>query len=131
MDDILESLKNFKYEFDKNESSVIHRFYVKEHSEETKRLISEMKKGHKQTPEHIEKVRQSRIGKPQTDHQKQRAKESLECAWLLTTPEGKQINIVNLRQFCLENGLDQGNMVKVSQGRIKQNKGWKCTKVVS
>lgn len=131
MDEILESLKTFKFEFNKTDTSVVHRFYVKNHTEETKKLISEMKKGHKQTPEHIEKVRLSRIGKKQTDHQKQRAKESLECSWLLTTPEGKQINIVNLRQFCLNNGLDQGNMVKVSQGIIKQNKGWKCVKIDS
>jgi hypothetical protein len=131
MNDILESLKNFKHEFDKDESNVVHRFYVKNHTEETKKAISDAKKGYKQTPEHIEKVRLSRIGKKQTDYQKQRAKESLECAWLLTTPEGKQINIVNLRQFCLENGLDQGNMVKVSQGIIKQSKGWKCLKIGS
>lgn len=131
MDEILESLKNFKFDFDKTDKNVVRRFYVKNHTEETKKLISEMKKGHKQTPEHIEKVRQSRIGKHQTEYQKQRAKESLESAWLLTTPEGKQINIVNLRQFCKENGLNQGNMVKVSQGIIKQNKGWKCLKIVS
>lgn len=131
MDELLESLKNFKFNFDKNGENVTHLFYVKNHTEETKKLISEMKKGQKQTPEHIEKVRQSRIGKKQTEYQKQRAKESLECAWLLTTPEGKQLNIVNLRKFCIENGLDQGNMVKVSQGIIKQNKGWKCIKVGS
>jgi hypothetical protein len=131
MNDILESLKHFKWEFDKNSESVMQRFYVKNHTEETKKLISEMKKGHKQSPEHIEKVRQSRIGKKQTDYQKQRSKESLQCSWLITTPEGKEINIVNLRQFCLEKGLDQGNMVKVSQGIIKQNKGWKCIKIGS
>ena len=131
MDEILESLRNFKFVFDKNDKSVVQRFYVKKHTEESKKLISEMKKGYKQSSEHIEKVRQSRIGKHQTEYQKQRAKESLECAWLLTTPEGKQINIVNLRQFCKENGLDQGNMVKVSQGIIKQNKGWKCIKIGS
>jgi|688.fasta_scaffold2176327_1 hypothetical protein len=131
MDEILESLKNFKFDFNKTDKNVVQRFYVKNHTEETKKLISEMKKGYKQSSEHIEKVRQSRIGKHQTEYQKQRAKESLECAWLLTTPEGKQINIVNLRQFCKENGLDQGNMVKVSQGIIKQNKGWKCIKIGS
>lgn len=129
MDDIFESLKNFKYEFDKTQPGVIQKFHIKFHTEETKKLISEMKKGHKQSAEHVEKVRLSRIGKKQTDYQKQRAKESLECSWLLTTPEGEQINIVNLRKFCLENGLDQGNMVKVSQGIIKQNKGWKCVKI--
>jgi len=41
------------------------------------------------------------------------------------------MNIVNLRKFCKDNGLDQGNMVKVSQGILKQHKGWKCVKVVS
>lgn len=126
MDEILESLKNFKFTFDKTKKNVIQRFYVKKHTEETKKQISIMKKGKKQTPEHIEKVRQSRIGKKQPDSQKQKVREFFQKEWLVISPDGKQSKIVNLRKFCLEHSLDQGNMVKVSKGLLKQHKGWRC-----
>ena len=95
--------------------------------------------------ETIEKMRNSKIGKKpreyfvemakknvgwkQTDYQKQKARETFECAWIVTPPKGQPINIINLRKFCSENGLDQGNMVKVSQGILKQHKGWTCYKI--
>lgn len=131
MDDIFESLKTMKFDFDKNQSGVIHRFYIKNHTEETKKMISDSKKGKKQTPEHIEKSRIGHLGFKQTDYQKQKAKECLSSNWLITDPTGKTFTIFNLREFCKKNKLDQGNMVKVSQGIIKQNKGWKCLKISS
>jgi hypothetical protein len=65
----------------------------------------------------------------QSEYQKDRSRESLERAWLVTNPQGQSFNIVNLRQFCMKTGLDQGNMVKVSQGKLKQHKGWMCIKI--
>jgi hypothetical protein len=101
-------------------------FRVKEHTEETKQLISNTKKGRKQTKEHIEKVRLRKIGTKQPDSQKIKTAEKLSHEWLLTDIKGNTYKIKNLRKFCLENKLDQGNMVKVSCGHIKQSKGWKC-----
>ena len=126
MDEIFDSLKNFKFTFDKTQKNVVQRFYVKNHTEETKKQISDMKKGKKLTAEHIEKVRQSRVGKKQPESQKQKVREFFQKEWLVTSPEGKQSKIINLRKFCLEHSLDQGNMVKVSKGILKQHKGWKC-----
>ena len=95
--------------------------------------------------ETIEKMRNSKIGKKpkeyfvemakknigwkQTNYQKQKARETLEREWIVITPKGQSTTIINLRKFCLENGLDQGNMVKVSQGILKQHKGWTCYKI--
>ena len=95
--------------------------------------------------ESIEKMRLSKIGKrpreyyveiakknvgfKQTEYQKQRVRETFEAAWVITSPKGEQMNIVNLTKFCRENGLDQGNMVKVSKGLAKQHKGWTCFKI--
>jgi hypothetical protein len=73
----------------------------------------------------VEKLRLARIGFKQSDYQKQRAAESLSSAWLITSPEGGIMNIVNLREFCRKNNLDQGNM---SRGK---HKGWKCVKIAS
>jgi hypothetical protein len=95
--------------------------------------------------ETIEKMRQSKIGKKpreyyveiakmkigfkQSNYQKQRVRETFEASWVVTPPNGQSINIVNLTKFCRENGLDQGNMVKVSKGQAKQHKGWTCYKI--
>ena len=131
MDEIFASLKTMKFDMDLLKNNSFIRFYEKTRSEETKKLISESKMGIKQTNEHINKRVESMRGFKQSEHQKSRARETLECSWLVTNPQGQTFNIVNLRKFCVDNGLDQGNMVKVSQGILKKHKGWKCVKVAS
>jgi hypothetical protein len=76
-----------------------------------------------------EKLRLSRIGFKQPESQKKTVAEKLSSEWIVTDPKGQSTRIKNLQKFCKENGLDQGNMVKVSKGYIKQNKGWKCVKI--
>lgn len=34
--------------------------------------------------------------------------------------------IKNLTEFCRNNNLDSGAMIKVAQGKSKQHKGYKC-----
>jgi hypothetical protein len=131
MDDIFESLKTFPFDMDSLKNNSHIRFYEKTRSEETKKAISETKMGSKQTPQHIRNRAESAKGFKQSEHQKDRARETFSCSWLVTNPEGKSFNIVNLRKFCSDNSLDQGNMVKVSQGILKQHKGWKCLKIGS
>jgi hypothetical protein len=98
-------------------------------SEETIKKMSEIKKG-KKPREYYVQIAKMNTGRKQTEYQKQRARENLECSWIITNPQGVVINIVNLRKFCKENNLDQGNMVKVSKGQLKQHKGWTCFKVI-
>jgi hypothetical protein len=133
MDDFIELFKSTHIPFDINEHNPsLRRWGVGfPHSEETKQAIREMKTGLKQTPEHIKKRVDKMTGFKQSQHQKDRARETFEMAWLVTNPEGHSFNIVNLHKFCRENGLDQGNMVKVSQGILKQHKGWKVVKLGS
>jgi hypothetical protein len=128
---IFDSLKNHQFDLSEfNPTSVWFNFNSK-HTEETKKLISESKMGIKQTPEHIQKRVNKMVGFKQSDYQKNRMKECLSEHWTLTDPNGIIHNITNLRQFCRENKLDQGNMVKVSQGILKQSKGWTCVKNTS
>lgn len=93
------------------------------HTEETKRKISESKRGTVFSPEHRQKIRQSRLGKPQTDYQKQRAREANAAQWEVITPTGETLIITNLRQYCLEHGLSQGNLI--THGHTK---GYRATK---
>lgn len=41
------------------------------------------------------------------------------------SPEGEQVTIINLRQFCADHGLDAASMWKVMQGKYPQHKGWR------
>lgn len=66
------------------------------------------------------KTAANRIGKyRQTDYQKQKVAESKQKKWLVTTPEGQSLEIVNLTLFCRENNIasSQANLSK--HGRAK------------
>lgn len=94
------------------------------HTEESKEKNRQAHLGKKMSPEAIEKTRQANLGRKQTDYQKKRATEANQKKWLIITPEGEKLVIVNLRQFSLERGLDPGNMMHVAAGRLKQHKGY-------
>ena len=72
----------------------------------------------------VEKLRLSRIGFKQPESQKQAVSKALSKEWMIISPTGCKQVITNLRQFCRDNKLDQGNL---SRGSYK---GWKCKKVV-
>lgn len=50
-------------------------------------------------------------------------------AYIVTSPEGTQTHIVNLRKFCREHGLDHSTMSAVANGKAHYHKGWKCAHV--
>jgi hypothetical protein len=108
-------------------------------SEETREKIRQANLGKKHRPETIEKNRQWHLGKKLSEDtrakiseqnrkrvvsesHKMKTSNKLSRTWSITNPSGNIIIIKNLRQFCRENNLDQGNM---SRGG---HKGWKCSK---
>ena len=129
---MFESLKTHIFNLQEHNPSLRKHGIGLPHMEETKKNLSEIQKERwKQGKYDAEKLRLSRIGFKQPESQKQKVSEKLSDEWEVTSPTGEIQKIKNLRKFCSENGLDQGNMVKVSKGIIKQNKGWKCFKVNS
>ncbi len=109
-------------------------------SEETREKIRQANLGKKHKPETIEKNRQwhkgkilsnehkqkvglARLGQKQTDYQKKVVSEKLSKKWSITNSSGSTFIIKNLRQFCKDNNLDQGNM---SRNKVK---GWNCIKI--
>lgn len=95
-------------------------------SEEQKQNISQIQKERwKNGVYDPEKLRLSRIGFKQPQSQKDTVSKKLSANWLVTSPEGTQQIINNLRKFCSENGLDQGNLSRGS------HKGWKASKMTS
>lgn len=74
----------------------------------------------------IERLKTLNIGRKQTEHQKKRVAEANQKTWIVTDPNGVSSTIQNLRSWCREHNLDQGNMVRVSKGRLKHHKGYTC-----
>ena len=44
--------------------------------------------------------------------------------WKLVSPRGEIIEINNLREFSIKNGLSQPNLFNVIKGNRKSHKGW-------
>lgn len=128
--DIFDSLKTMKFDINDHGPTLKNWGIGLTHTEETKKNLSEIQKERwKQGKYDAEKLRLSRIGFKQPESQKKKVSEKLSSEWIIINPKGETIKIKNLTKFCKENNLDQGNMVKVSKGIIKQNKGWKCVKL--
>lgn len=93
--------------------------------EKAKQRTKQVNTGRIFTKEHKEKLRLCRLGKKQTDYQKQRVAETFCKPHIIIDPKGNIFEIPNLRKWARENGLDQGNLTKVAQGKLKQHKGYK------
>jgi hypothetical protein len=94
-------------------------------SEETKLKISMTKKGKKASIETRNKISQSLMGHKQPESQKIKVAKALSKDHIITDPKGKTFTITNLNQFARQNNLDQGNLTKVAQGKLRQHKGYK------
>lgn len=73
--------------------------------------------------------RKPMLGRKQTDNQKKVVSEKLSKRWKIILPNKEEIEITNLRQYCIENKLDQGNMMAVAAGRLKQYKKYLCVRL--
>jgi len=102
-----------------------HHLHTPEAIEKRIKRTKEVNTGRKLTPEHIAKTRT--WGMKQTDYQKKRVAEALSKEHIITNPQGKKFVISNLNEFARKNNLDQGNLTKVAQGKLKQHKGYKVS----
>lgn len=66
--------------------------------------------------EHLRKIA---TGKKQTQKQKQRAAEANQKQWLITYPDGTKKTIVNLRQFCIDEGLGTNGQSNLVRGKYR------------
>jgi len=81
-------------------------------------------KGKKLSEKHIENIRKARLGTKQPQTQKDKVAKALSKEYIIEYKD-KTHQVQNLRDFARQNNLDQGNLTKVAQGKLKQHKGYK------
>lgn len=119
-------------------------------SYKTRKLISEKRKGYRYSEEIKRKWSEQRRGKPspkkgkflslevrnimseshkglkQSEKTINKRNDKNSLYWKIISPAGECFRIKNLKEFCRNNILDQGNMGRVSSGKSTHHKGWKC-----
>jgi|LULS01.1.fsa_nt_gb hypothetical protein len=84
-------------------------------------------KGKKLTEEHKTKI--DPTGRKQPQSQKDKVAAALAKEYIITDPDSNEFRVTNLRKWCRENGIDQGNMSRVANGKAKQHKGYMVNSV--
>ncbi len=106
--------------------------YGKTHSEETRRRISEARKGvDTNTPEGLERKRQRFLDNNPMDDPEiaKKAAYNHSKTYSVTFPDGHTENVHNMAQFCRKHNLHPGNMCSVAKGKLMQYKGFVCSYV--
>lgn len=86
--------------------------------------------GIKQEPESIAKrqrwLKDNPLPKEEMDRIRLLSIDKIAKEYVVTTPEGKEIYIKNLKAFCREHGLNPTHMMQTAKGIYIRHKGWRC-----
>lgn len=133
-------------------------FYGRQHTDESKLIMSERKTGTTHSQETRDKMSASQRGKPKSEEQRRnmslaqqgrvtseetkqklrernlqedvlkKNRESKMQVWIVTTPDGIEEEVEDLTLYCKEHGLNRSKMYLVGSGKLKHHKGYKCRK---
>ena len=111
----------------------------KTRTEETKQKMSEQRKGVPKSEEHKRKIGEKSRGRSPSQETRQKLKEqslkeenlrknieAKQKVWIVITPDGEELEVVNLSDFCKERGLSRYKMYNVAAGKANHHKGYKC-----
>lgn len=70
------------------------------------------------------------LGRKHREESKRNISYSKSNKWDVVGPDGKHHEVLNLKAFCRENGLNNSLMGAVSSGFRRHHRGWKCHKLL-
>jgi hypothetical protein len=109
---------------EKNKKLTSERFKGVPKSEEQRRKMGEKARGRRHTEESKAKLRAAAL---QEDALRKNI-EAKQKEWIVITPEGEELEVVNLSDFCKERGLNRYKMYSVAAGERNHHKHYKCRK---
>lgn len=75
------------------------------------------------TEEHKQKISQKLKGRKLSEERKLKNARR----YTVTSPAGEIFDVVNLNAFCTAHNLNNGSMVNVARGHLRQYRGWLCS----
>lgn len=105
--------------------------FGRKHSDRTRRMISDKKRGKQLSPEHRLKVSDALRRNRPTQEAINRGAAKRSKTWEITTPDNAVIIVKNLSAFCREHGLLDANLRNVARGLYQTSKGYKARVVPS
>jgi len=100
-------------------------------SKETRKKSSLSHKGFKPSQETREKLSIINKGKKPHENTVRAASQKSSKKYLMISPDGEEIIIINMRAFCRENNLSLQMMTKVCSKKVASHKGWKHIKTLN
>ena len=94
-------------------------------SEKSKSNLGKSRLGTKSSKECCERISKALKGKKKSNSHYLSMCARLVKTYLFISPSGEYVTIVNMAQFCRENGLDDHGMRGVSRGEHSHHRGWK------
>lgn len=102
-----------------------NHFYGRTHSEKTKETMRKAHLGKKMSEETKRKLREVNLGKKMSAEAIAKTAEANSKIWYFIDPEGNEIEVKNLAEFCRKHGLDSGNMMNMYAGKYKTSKKYR------
>ncbi len=93
-------------------------------TDEWKKKISQSHIGIRPSIDALKRMRLAKLGKKQTEKQKEKATESRRKDWIFVSPKKEIVHIHDLKDFCRKNKLHSGGMYWVASGKRTHHKGW-------
>lgn len=100
----------------------IYHFLHNSKSEETKKKISESKKGKFLTEEHKQNISKALKGHPGYDNQKYKTFEARSKIWEITTPNQEKFVVKSLHNFCKRYNVNDANLASGKSKGFKSKK---------
>ena len=95
------------------------------HTEESKRKMSEAKRGKPQSSSHKENRLKSLREHSRTKSHSENLSKSLIKPVSLISPEGLIVEIRGRKKFAKENGLSRNHFLDLCRGTISEHEGWR------